>query len=180
MWAFGSPFLNGKRTYFTPPFSLHYILAITGSAFAARLSQTLGVIGKSIPIEPLKKALVNGAESLEIGKFRVSAAKVFNWTYGMRGLPRAQQELISLIDGAISYNLPLEALLRRKANIIIILDNSSSAVVGAELQKAEKDLRSRGFAFPAIDYKNLESKIVSVFKDPKAAGGTRHHIFTSC
>ncbi len=166
-WAFGAPFLNGKMEYFTPPFNLHYILAITGSAFAARLSQALGMFSSKIPIEPLRNALTSGAEELEIGRFRIAAAKVFNWTYGMRPLPRAQQELISLIDGGISYNLPLEALMRRKVNIIVVLDYSSAAFVGEELKKAEAELRTRGFAFPPIDYASVENKIVSVFKDPK-------------
>lgn len=164
--AFGAPFLNGKMEYFTPPFNLHYILAITGSAFAARLSQALGMFAGQIPIAPVRNALLSGAEELEIGKFRASAAKVFNWTYGMRPLPRAQQRLISVVDGGIAYNLPLEALLRRKVNVIIILDYSD-APPGSELKKAETDLRARGFVLPPINYGGIENKRASVFKDPR-------------
>lgn len=166
VWAFGSPFLDGARQYYTPPLSFHYILAIAGSAFAARLSQSLEEIGKAIPVEPIRKALIDGAEILSIGKYRAFAAKVFNWTYGMKHLPRAQQKVMSIIDGGIAYNLPLETLLRRKANIIIILDNSASTFVGEELQKAQMELRARGFAFPHIDYTNIATNTISVFKDP--------------
>lgn len=167
MWAFGAPFLDGQQQYYTPPFNLHYILAITGSAFAARLSQALGLFEKKIPIEALRKALVSGAEELSIGKYRIAAAKVFNWTYGMKSLPRAQHELISLVDAGIAYNLPLEALLRRKVDFLLILDFSDAEYVGQELEKAEKELRARGFALPPIEYKGLENNNISVFKDPR-------------
>ncbi len=169
--AFGAPFLNGKMRFYTPPYHLSYILGISGSAFAARLSHIVNEFQEKIPFAPLKKALIFGAEKIEVGelapfRFRPAAAHVYNWTYGMLGLPRSQQEFLRIIDAGISYNLGLEALMRRKSDIIIIFDFSASSFVGKELQKAEKDLRARGFVLPPIDYTGLENKTYAIFKDP--------------
>ena len=163
--AFGAPFLDGEMRYFTPPYSLAFILAICGSAFAARLKRVASEVEGSIPFWPVRKALKIGLEEFTIGKYRVSAARVYNWTWGMRPLPRAQQEIIKLIDGGIAYNFGLEALYRREPDIIIIADFSASTVIGSELVKAEHDLRARGFKVPPIDYTAIDKKSFSIFKD---------------
>ncbi len=165
VWSFGAPFLDGNMRYFTPPYSLPFILAICGSAFAARLGRIVKEVEGGIPFSPLRKALKFGFEEFKIGKHRASAAKIFNWTWGMRPLPRAQQEIIKLIDAGIAYNLPLEAVYRRKADIIIVTDFSASEP-GAELRKAEQALRERGFSVPPINYDGIGDKPFSVFKNP--------------
>lgn len=165
VWAFGAPFVHGEMKYFTPPYSLPYVLAICGSAFSARLSQIAEMAAKKIPFESIRDALTDKAQEVVVGRTRASAAQIYNWTYGMHPLPRAQQEIIKVIDGGISYNLGLEALLRRNTDIIIINDFSASDNVGGELKKAETDLRARGFALPPINYDNIDKRRFSVFKD---------------
>ena len=162
--AFGAPFLKGKMQYATPPYSLSFILAIAGSAFAAQLKTVLAKMGKKIPYEPLKNALRYAIEDTSLGTFRVAAAEVYNWTYGMQPLPRAQQELIRLIDAGIFYNLGFEALYRRKPDIIVVFDNSGSKSVGLQLELAQKELKARGFKVPPIQMTITQS--CTVFKDP--------------
>ena len=69
MWSFGSPFLNGLRQYYTPPFTLSYILGITGSAFAARLMQVISEMSHKIPVAAVREALTKVMEEQEIGRF---------------------------------------------------------------------------------------------------------------
>ncbi len=169
VWAFGAPFLEGKMRYFTPPYSLSFILAICGSAFAARLSTVVREMEGSIPFSPLRKALKAGMGEFKIGKHRISAARVFNWTWGMRPpsgepLPRAQQEIIKLIDAGLASNLPLESLYRREVDIMVVADFSDAAP-GAELKKAEDALRAQGYKVPPINYEGIGDRPFRIFKD---------------
>ncbi len=164
IWAFGAPFLDGAMRYFTPPYSLSFILAICGSAFAARLARITKEIEEKIPFGPVRNALSIGMEETAVGKHRVSAARVFNWTWGMRPLPRAQQEIIKLIDAGIAYNVPLEPLYRRKADIILVTDFSAGEPAG-ELRKAERELKAQGYKVPKISYEGIMQRPFTVFKD---------------
>jgi len=162
---FGAPFLNGKRAYHTPPYSLAFILGICGSAFSVPLKRMLTEVENGIPLAPLRNVLKTGAEEFTIGNYRISTAQVFNWTWGMRPLPRAEQKIIKLIDGGISYNFGLESLYRRKPNFVIIGDYSKGEV-GGELKKAVQELQERGFKVPPVTFDDLTSKSVWIFKDP--------------
>lgn len=162
---FGAPFLNGNRAYGTPPYSLSFILGICGSAFSVPLKGMVAVIENDIPLAPVRNLLKAGTDEFSIGKYRISTAQVFNWTWGMRPLPRAEQKIIKLIDGGISYNYGLESLYRRKPDFIIVADYSKGEV-GNELKKAVAELRERGFKVPPIQYDTLQEKSVSIFKDP--------------
>ena len=164
--AFGAPFLNGVMQYQTPLYSLAFILAICGSAFSARLSQIVDELGRKIPIKAIRESLSERSQDLPFGKFRIASAEVFNWTWGMRPLPRSQQKTIKLIDGGIWYNFGLEALYRRNPHFIIIGDYSDTKKPGDMLRRAEQDLKERGFKVPTISYEGLEKKTFAIFKDP--------------
>ena len=91
-----------------------------------------------------------------------------NPTYGVTALPRRQQEIITLVDAGLDYNLPLVPLFKkeREIDLIIVLD-ASAAEPGKELRKAEGYFNQRGIKFPKINYDGIDKKIASVFKDEK-------------
>lgn len=168
-WAFGRPFLNGTSTDKTSPEPLGYMLGIFGYAIGVSASDVLQMYEKKIKPEFMQKIVLSFAQG-DLARQRLLPAQVWNFTYGLRPLPRSTQETLTLIDLGILFNLPLQPLLEKKdraIDIIIIVDNSSyeSNPIGTELKKAQSYFENKNIALPPIDYSSIASKTCSVFKD---------------
>jgi cytosolic phospholipase A2 len=168
-WSFGRRFLQGKSQDRAPSQSLGYLMGIWGSAFAANVKEIVHNFEQAIQYEQLRGVLKVGLDVTRLGKQRFSSAQVLNFTYGMLKLLRGQEEVLTLVDAGLSFNLPLPPLMRkeRAVDIIIVLDASSPINKGEELQKAQTYLKAKGIKIPPINYEAINSSIYSVFYDPE-------------
>jgi len=163
-WSFGAPFVHGKMLFPTPPYGLGFMMAMWGSAFSARLHEVVGRIAPALP-KPLRNIAISAmSEDLTIRNHRLSAAEIYNWTWGMQPLPRSEQEFMKLVDAGMAYNIALDPLFRRKSDIIIIANYSTPH--DRDLRIATEDLVAKGYSLPPINYDDLGSKKWWVFKDP--------------
>lgn len=185
-WAYGRHFQHGSSGKdFAPEQSFGFNMGTFGSAFAAEFRIMYDEIIKSVE-EPDKtvikevmkfidQELTSGALT-RIGNKRVrsSWAEVNNFMLGMPGsddLYNAKE--IKLVDGGIDFNLPYPLVSgfnsKRKADIIILLDYSGDIKNPAALMGCENYAREHKLPFPKIDYTNLTSRAVTVFKDTNPA-----------
>lgn len=174
-WAFGRKFKDNKSVDFAPEQALGYLLGTFGSAFAGTINQFIEQLkikktNLSAPMQKMFDVIVQ-----EIGDRRLTAARLFNFTYGVSNSPLAQAAKINLVDAGLECNLPYPPVsgerAERKADIIIIMDASASVLQlpGAELKKVEKYVKDKGLKFPVIDYTDIEKHAVSIFKDENDA-----------
>jgi len=171
-WAFNSKFNNGKSQGIDPEQSLGFLMGIWGSAFSANIQEIYRAMRDKISSSTLLSALDAGTHEELVGAVRVLPAKVRNFTYGMHTLPRWQQEILTLIDAGIDFNLPVPPLLGR-ADVIIIFDNSLHVLItkAGQLKAVEQYAQRKNIPFSAISYEQIVKKQCSVFFDknnPKA------------
>lgn len=166
-WAFGRKFFNGVSQDFAPPQSLGFLMGIWGSAFAANVKEVLTNFEKKIKPRFLLNILQSGAQETIIGRQRLLPAKVYNFTYGMVQLPRGQQEMMTLIDAGVHFNLPLPPLLRkeRAVDIVVVFDLSGNIKGGGELKKTQDYFAKKNIKLPPIDYQHIDTQICSIFRD---------------
>jgi cytosolic phospholipase A2 len=166
-WAFGRKFKQGITTNFSPPQSLGFYMGIWGSAFSANFKEIYQHTLDSISPKQLRDALKYGTEELNIGGMRLWPAKVFNYTQGIPGLPRNQEETLTLIDAGLSCNLPAVPVLKkeRAVDVLIFLDASQFINGAPELKCVESYARANNIKFPVIDYTNMGTKPISIFRN---------------
>lgn len=101
-----------QKTRPPPQDDLAYLLAITGSAYAAPLSELV----ESAPawLRPMLDKL----------RDRNPSKAVINPTIGDFRLPHRLADFHPR-DGGIAYNVPIEPLLRRGCNVILMMDSSA-------------------------------------------------------
>lgn len=168
-WALGRKFSQGKSTTFSPPQPLGFYMGIWGSAFSANFKEIYQNTIDQISPKQLRDALQYGTEELKVGNTRLLPAKVFNYTRGIPGLPRNQEETLTLIDAGLSCNLPGVPLLKkeRSVDVLVFLDASQFVDGATELKCVEAYARKNNIKFPVINYKDIGKKTVSIFKDEK-------------
>lgn len=122
----------------------------------------------------------------ECKKSNLGAATVPNFSYGMKhkrwfgwlegdDVEFGANTHLSLVDGGFDLvddcclNIGIIPLLRqeRHADIIIICDSSGKLNQAPALRAAENRARLLGLPFPEIDYKDIHTKVISVFQDPE-------------
>lgn len=180
-WAYGRTFNAGISTNFAPAQSLGFCMGTWGSAMAIDMKDffnlvidpELGTINASNLEAKFGSLTASGATLLtkieqEAHKRnanikadplldkRISPAQVFNWVHSLKNTPLHTDKLLTLIDGGIDCNLPVQPLLRpeRAVDIIIILD-ASAGIFGSELHNAQAHAQKWGYPFPAIDYTTI-------------------------
>ena len=189
-WAYGRTFQAGKSVDFAPEQSLGFNLGTFGSAFAAEFKIIYNEIVNSMD-EPyrdtLKKVVAFIDEKMAkdaLTKFghkrlKFSWATVHNFMRGMTSSslqqekkllsPLQSEKELRFVDAGIDFNVPYPLVSgkngHRKADIIILLDYSGSIVTSSALHGCERYARENGLLFPAIDYTDITSRAVSIFKD---------------
>lgn len=142
-WAFGRTFNAGVSRDFATPQKLSYGIGIWGSAM-------------SITVEEFFNNLLPTPRKRSLFDYRISPARVPNWTLNMKKMPLNTKKHLTLIDAGIDFNLPLPPLLRpeRAVDIIIVYDASNSPL-GDELRKAEQWAYQHNYPFPPINEQDI-------------------------
>jgi len=97
---------------------------------------------------------------------------LWNWFTGNQQIPLSGEQDLALIDGGYdlidghAMNLAIVPLLRpeRKVDVIIVIDSSANLIDALSLRAAEKRAKALGLKFPVIDYTEIGTRSISVFK----------------
>lgn len=168
-WALGRRFVDGYSVDYAPEQSLGFLMGIWGSAFGANVKQIYESISEHIHFS-LTQELIEKILLKEIGDDRLTCAELYNFVLGMRK-PITQQEILEMVDAGAypGFNLPYPPIsgerLERKADIIIFLDASASVKNGIVLKEAEQYARAHDLKFPTINYRGIDERAISIFKD---------------
>lgn len=191
-WAFGRKCDAGKTVDFAPEQSLGTLMGIFGSAYTVNLkdltkmSQDAAKTLEQQAVSQLEQfksmvmqtVLATLAEEQTIGKFRLWPGRMNNpWLNAPGSLGTDMTEWLTtrteltLVDGGISFNLPLPPLLDRNLDVIIMADSSGGLQEGevpqGELIKAlEYAKRTKGYNYTLWeDLRILFNSTLSVYKD---------------
>ena len=166
-WSCGRPFVNGMSVNFDPspslsyppPLSLGYLMGMWGSAFAAIIAPNLAQLAQNIPyISEFAKIEPTGLLS------DIIPAQIHNWNYQLENKKLNDQKYLTLVDGGIFINFDFNSLLRRKCDIIIILDASSDLATSYDLKKAAAYFGKR-YKLPPINFDGITQRTATVFSD---------------
>ena len=183
-WAYGRKFNKGVSLDFAPEQSFGYLMGTFGSAFALTVERMLkekanlpeGVFVsmfekvnfQKVALQSVVFAVVQPLLQ-EILKTRVSAGRIWNYTYGMPTSSLADKSKLSFVDAGLDFNLPYPPISgerpERMADVIIFLDSSAGVIGAPELRKVERYARTHDLKFPSIIYKGIGERAVSIFKD---------------
>lgn len=195
VWAFGRKFENGQSIGDVSEQTLGFWMGVWGSAFTVNVSEVMRhVVRPAIPQENARfDAIVNKLvdkteyeiSSKQLGKTRVSPAKLPNFLYKAPGSSLEEKESMILVDGGIHMNLPFPPLLReeRKVDVIIACDVSGDISNLMALRTMVEYGKEKGLKFPPIDFDKLTKSVftpdaadpasnaykVAVFHDPADA-----------
>lgn len=137
-------------------------LALTGELLIRQIEKVIATNPTCISKE--------NKEAMEmVCERRVFPAQAYNWSYGLKNSPMANDKILTLVDAGIDFNLPLPPLLRaeRKIDIIIVLDAGTNAASANDLRQAQEYAAMAQLNFPKIDYTKT-SNIISVHYGQKA------------
>jgi len=174
-WAFGRKFVEGYSVDYAPEQSLGFLMGIWGSAFGANVQQIYESLSSHIHFS-LTQELIEKVLLAHVGDERLTCGEVYNFVLGMRK-PITQLEILEMVDAgaAPGFNLPYPPISgerpERKADVIIFLDASASVKKGEVLKQVERYARLHNLDFPYINYKGIDKRAISVFKnelDPEA------------
>lgn len=169
-WAYGRQFSAGKSIDFSPEQPLGFQMGTFGSAFGVHFGRAWEEVTAKIPSVIIKPLIEEKIVDANFGKRVLTTwATVFNFMYGIPQQELVERETIKFVDAGVDFNLPYPPVSgerpERKADIMFFLDFSGGSLIYS-LKKTEEYARRRGLKFPQIDYTNVESKSMSIFKDP--------------
>lgn len=161
--TFGKKFTGSVTNDQYPGESLGYLLGVFGSAYAANASDAwtrFKTVAKSRYDVTVSAPFLS--EFFEKTNFRISPPHVSNFArlHGPEEL--RDKELLTFIDAGVACNLPFPPLLRRNVNVYIVCNASG---VPGSLQLAQTYAQENGFPFPPIDFKNIDTKRLSIHVD---------------
>lgn len=166
IWALGRKFKNGISEDFAPEQTLGFYLGVFGSAFTISQEEFIKEYAAQIP-----SIFINTLNFFNtyttLGELRVSPAIIHNPFLDIENISFSDKNQISLVDAGLNFNLPFPPILRpeRKVDIIIVCDASYYIEGAPELKKAENYARKNKLKFPIINYRDIERRPVTVFKD---------------
>jgi hypothetical protein len=168
-WAYGRLFNNGQSTNFAPEQSLGFLMGTWGSAYGVHFGRAWDEIVDKIPGTTIKSYVERKLIDPNSGKRVDSAwAEIFNFMFGMPSQELKDRKTLKFVDAGIDFNLPYPPISgerpERKADIMVFLDFSGGSLFGG-MKKVEEYARKKGLKFPKIDYKNLNTKAMSLFMD---------------
>ncbi|MDZ4151230.1 hypothetical protein, partial [Methylicorpusculum sp.] len=142
-WAYGRKFNKGVSLDFAPEQSFGYLMGSFGSAFALTVERILKekanllegafmsmlekINFQEVALKSVMFALVQPLLQ-EMLKSRISAGRIWNYTYGMPTSALADKSKLSFVDAGLDFNLPYPPISgerpKRMADVIIFLDSS--------------------------------------------------------
>lgn len=170
-WAYGRLFNSRQSTNSAPEQSLGFLMGTWGSAFGVHVGRAWEEIAEKVPGGAIIKNAIEKRfiDPLTGKRIEKSWAEIFNFTYGIPDQELQTRPTIKFVDAGIDFNLPYPPVSgerpERKADIIIFLDFSAGSLISS-MKKTEEYARRKGLKFPKIDYTNLETKALSIFRDP--------------
>lgn len=176
-WGFGRAYKKDVSIDNKPQYDVGLIMGICGSAFAMTYArtyaETIQAAIASIPIfgttadkvaDVLIERLVpENIQDLASSK-RLTVAKVPNFAKDLVG-STIKDDTLRLVDAGIAFNLPIPSALKRKVDMLILLDASESFKMASELQIAERYIRAHGYKFPPLTFNDIEKKPATLFED---------------
>lgn len=171
-YFYGSKYLNHIIDPRAADINLSLLMGILGSSFSASFSDVLKrflQLPLSSDILYFVKKTKEHIDDVNWGTKRIGAAYLDNFTYGIKNSPIINQKKFPVFDGGYISNLPLETILtqKNKSNIIFVLDNTGVLPQTSVLKETEKQLTSKGYVLPKIDYNKAKAQNFSVFKSNK-------------
>lgn len=166
-WAISRRFENGVSTDHKIEKSLGYLMGIFGSVFSAKLSTMYGLFKDKLWV--IVKNIIEQTIITQIPARRLWWGQIPNFTYGMEESPLSDVPYIDMVDAGFVINIPYPPLSGQRAerapDIIIIVDASTTLHNGLALQQAEQYAQRHGLPFPVIDYADIGTRAISIFKD---------------
>ena len=170
-WSFGRRFENGQSVGGASEQSLGFWMGVWGSAFALNANDIIrhavrpAISQENERLDAILNKLVDKAEyeitSKQLGKIRISPAKLHNFLYKVPGSPLEEKESMILVDAGIHMNLPFPPLLRaeRNVDIILVCDVSGDISNLMALRTMVDYAREKGLKFPPIDFDKLTKTV---------------------
>lgn len=168
-WAFNRTFVNGRSTNFAPEQSMGFMLGVFGSAFAATARQIYEHSDREIKSNSVRKLVEHILSKPYLGHKHFFMANVNNFTYKMSGNALYAKSRLNLVDAGLDFNVAYPPVSgerpERAMDILIFLDYSKKSEGAPALQGAERYARRNRLKFPYINYTDIHTRVVSVFKD---------------
>ena len=168
IWAMGRKFFNGVSFDFAPEQSLSTLFGVFGSAFTATFNRIYRDV-KNKFMTGLTRKTMDALLSKFGGKRLIHGATLYNMIFGMDNRSICKQKNLYACDAGIDFNLGYPAVsgqhLKRKADVIVFVDASTTLVNSPDLKRIERYAQKYNLPFPKIDYTDINKKSVSVFKD---------------
>jgi hypothetical protein len=177
---------NGKLTQVGPEASLGSFMGIWGSAFTTDINTLLQK--DTDKMNPLLYSLLNnflfkqgdnwikftqkesyplGIEPKDIKEYELSSSNIINPAYNLQDLPGlSTKKELTLFDGGVDFNLPVDCMIRRNINLYLICD--ASANISPEKNQLNNFInyaKNKGYQLPKIDLKNINKDDISIFYD---------------
>lgn len=175
--SLGNKFKNGSQQTKYPELSSSFLMGIFGSPFCMSIGDILNFslleLGEKLHFESYKYLnwFETEFESLNFYKKHFFPATIPNYSYGLKQSKLRATKNLELIDGGFFFNLPMEALFRRKSDIIIICDSSvdASDKNEPELQLVAGYALDHEIYFPNIEKPYAEFDNLKIFFNPNRA-----------
>ncbi|OGO89162.1 MAG: hypothetical protein A2Y17_09645 [Clostridiales bacterium GWF2_38_85] len=167
-WSFGRYFEKGVSKTRQPSIAAAQFMSMFGSAISLDLMDIFNFVLSEILKGLLFAFIKRVVEVPFIGNIRVFPTFVNNVTYKMTSFPDSTLKKEMVVDGGMSFGIPITPLLYRPIDLIILFDLSANVLDPApknELWKAERYARERNLPFPKIDLAKATSNVFSVFDD---------------
>ncbi len=175
--AYGRSFENGVSTEKAPELSLAYMMGVFGSAYDANVRDLINSYSASIfadvdalPsfMQPAITAMLHDIKvNHAANTVRIAPSNEKNFSYKFVASPLKDKTHLTLMDGGLSCNLPFPPLLRpaRAVDIIIVYDATEGNQNFDTLRQTQEYAERNNVPFPPIDYTDLGTSVVRVFKD---------------
>jgi len=175
--AYGRTFQNGISAENAPELSLAYMMGVFGSAYDADMRDLINsytsVIFSDVDelpdfMQPAITAMLHDIKiNHPLNTVRIAPSNEKNFSYKFQESPLKDKANLTLMDGGLACNLPFPALLRpaRAVDIIIVYDATADNQNFDTLRQTQEYAARNNLPFPSIDYTDLGTSIVRVFKD---------------
>lgn len=170
-WAYGRQFYAGGSTDFAPEQSLGFHMGVWGSAYGVHFGRVWETIIDSVPGSSVIRAAIEKKfiDPYTGKRLDTTWGEVNNYMYAIPNQELQLRPTIKFVDAGIDFNLPYPPVSgerpERKADIMLFLDFSGGSLLYS-IKKAEEYARKKGLKFPKIDYVDIETKTISIFRDP--------------
>jgi hypothetical protein len=166
---YGTKFKKGKPSKHIYEESLGYNMGTWGSAFGANIHEILKEMIKDPALrEAIESKIPKSIDSERPLHFYAEVPNYMREIENIKDTTLSKEKYLQFVDAGLEINLPYPPVSgicpERKADILIFLD-ASAGPVGEQLQNVVTYAQKNKLPFPTIDFKNINNKTISVFKD---------------